>query len=58
MREKLLGENHLDSAQSKNNLAKVYLNIGDYTKAEEYHKQSIRDKSKNIYADLKTLQRV
>jgi tetratricopeptide (TPR) repeat protein len=41
IRENLLGASHLDSAQSKNDLAEVYLNIGDYSKADQYHNQAL-----------------
>ena len=40
IREKILGENHLYTAESKNKLAEIYINIGDYSKGEEYYKQA------------------
>jgi CHAT domain-containing protein/Tfp pilus assembly protein PilF len=48
IREKILGENHLHISESKNYLAKIYMNIGDYSKAEEYHKQALEIRLKIV----------
>ena len=41
IRENIVGENHLLIAESKNYLGEVYLNIGDYSKAEKYYDQAL-----------------
>ncbi len=39
---KLLGEEHVDTATSYNNMGNVYKNMSDYTKALEYYEKSLK----------------
>ena len=41
IREKVLGPDHSDVAESLNNLAELYRTLGDYTKAEPFYKRSL-----------------
>jgi len=41
IREKVLGNEHLDIATSLNNLAELYRNMGSYDKAEPLYQQAL-----------------
>jgi len=46
IREKILGENHIDTATSYNNLALIYNTIGEYAKALPFYTKSLEIKEK------------
>ena len=46
IREKILGKEHRDTAQSLNNLAELYHDMGSYDKAEPLYKRALAIKEK------------
>ena len=46
IREKILGKEHLDTANSYNNIGSAYSNVGDYRKALEFHTKALNIREK------------
>ncbi len=51
LRRKLLGEDHIDTAESVNNLAAMYFAIGDYDEAEPLYGQALEVRRRHLGAN-------